>query len=42
MNQKPGTIIWRDGAPLLLQGISEGNVGLIDSVHYNKDWNVNH
>lgn len=39
-SQKPGTIVWRDGAPYLILGISDGSAGLIHSVHYNKDWNI--
>lgn len=35
-----GTIIWRDGKPLLLVGMDENLVGLVNSVPYDVDWNV--
>ena len=35
-----GTIIWRDGKPLLLVGMDENSAGLVNSVPYEVDWNV--
>lgn len=35
-----GTLIWRDGKPLLLVGMDENSIGLVNSVPYDVDWNV--
>ncbi len=35
-----GTLIWRDGEPLLLVGMDENSIGLVNSVPYDVDWNV--
>ena len=35
-----GTLIWRDGKPLLLVGMDENSIGLVNSVPYDVDWDV--
>lgn len=38
--QEYGSMIFRDGKAYLLIGQSEESVGLINSIHYKKDWNL--
>jgi hypothetical protein len=35
-----GTLIWRDGKALLLVGMDENSIGLVNSVPYEVDWDV--
>lgn len=35
-----GTIIWRDGVPYILVGMDENSVGLVNSVPFDVNWNV--
>ncbi|MEY2363830.1 hypothetical protein R6U76_16495 [Lysinibacillus capsici] len=38
--QPPGSLVFRDGHCYLLVGITDTSVGLITSIPYDKDWNI--